>query len=407
MIVKKNYRPQALFIVTLYQMQTRFYIEKRKDETGKLILKDRPVFMSVSIAGDRLMLGTGIKSDFHAWDPDMQRMKKSFPGSGTANSWLDTLSDTAQRACLAMQSRQVELNSEQFRSLFQEMKPKFSKGFFEVFFLFLEWGMNHWSTSSYRKVRTIYRHLREFEDSTGFAMSFGTMKNDFLHQFQDYYAQKGNSRTTTHKAINILVWFLNWASDRGYNVNQEYKKFYKALDKSEDSPVSPLFLKWDELSAIRDRKCDSKRKERVRDLFCFMCFTGIRFSELQSLRKEDVADDAIVVRKRHGKLRSLHLNAPALEIHSRYKNKYYLNNTVFPSLSIITMNKYLKILASEAGLNRKITAGMGVNTFLANAIRLKIPFEVISGFTGVKNDSRFRHIRKELEKIELEKFADL
>ena len=163
MIVKKNYGSQALFIVTLYQMQTRFYIEKRKDETGKLILKDRPVFMSVSIAGDR-----------------------------------------------------------------------------------------------------------------------------------------------------------------AYNVNLDYKKFYKAL-----------------------------------------------------------------------------------EIFSLYKNKYYLNNTAFPSLSIITMNKYLKILASEAGLNRKITAGMGVNTFLANAIRLKVPLEVISGFTGVKNDSRFRHIRKELEKLELEKFADL
>ena len=73
-------------------------------------------------------------------------------------------------------------------------------------------------------------------------------------------------------------------------MNLEYKKFYKALDKGEDSPVLPLFLKWDELSAIRDKEFDSKRKERVRDMFCFMCFTGMRFSELQSLRKEDVGE---------------------------------------------------------------------------------------------------------------------
>ena len=87
-------------------MQTRFYIEKRKDGSGKLMLKDRPVFMSVSIAGDRLMLGTGIKADFQAWDPDLQRMKNSFPGSMSTNSWLETLSTTAMNAWQILQSRQ-------------------------------------------------------------------------------------------------------------------------------------------------------------------------------------------------------------------------------------------------------------------------------------------------------------
>ena len=87
------------------------------------------------------------------------------------------------------------------------------------------------------------------------------------------------------------------------------------------------------------------------------------------------------------------------------------------------MNKYLKMLAYEAGLGRMVslpgdsesqvpihrlmTAGMGVNTFLANAIRLEIPLEVISGFTGVQNDRRFRHIKKELEKAQLTKFDSL
>ena len=31
-------------------------------------------------------------------------------------------------------------------------------------------------------------------------------------------------------------------------------------------------------------------QENDKDLFCFMCFTGMRFSELQSLKKEDVGD---------------------------------------------------------------------------------------------------------------------
>lgn len=404
-------------------MQTRFYIEKRKDESGNLILKDRPVFMSVSLAGDRLMFGTGIKADYQAWDSDLQRIKSSFPDSVTANIWLDTLSDTASKAWLNMQSRELAPGGEQFRKIFQELKPKYSRGFFEVFFLFMEWGMAYWSTASYRKVRTIYRHLREFEDATGYAISFGSMGGEFIERFQSFYREKGNNPTTTRKAINIVVWFLNWATEKGFNVNVEYKKFYKSMEKAQGSPLRPVFLKWDELTRIRDLECSSKRKERVKDLFCFMCFTGLRFSELQNLKKEDLLNDEIIIRKKNGKLRKVHMNAPARELHDRYKNKYYLNNTAFPSMSVITMNKYLKILALEAGLIRSvsdgknpeqplplhklISAGMGVNTFLANAIRLKIPAEVISSFTGVQKDSRFRHIRKEIEKAELEKFDNM
>ncbi|MFO7668536.1 MAG: phage integrase SAM-like domain-containing protein [Bacteroidales bacterium] len=379
--------------------------------------------MSVSIAGDRLIFSTGVKADIHGWDPDQQRMKGGLPGSITTNSWLDTLSETAQNTWLTMQSGSAVRDGEQFRKLFHELKPQYSTGFFDVFFLFLESGMNRWSTATYKKVRTLYKHLREFEDHTGFGISFGKMNGDFLGRFMAFYDEKGNSRATTHKAVNIIVWFMNWATENGYNVYPEYRKFYKTLGKSKNSPSESLFLKWDELYGIRNLACSNKRMERVRDLFCFMCFTGLRYSELQSLLKEDIVNNEVIIRRKAGKPRRVPLNVTALEIHSGYKNKYYLNNTAFPALSIITMNKYLKILAVEAGLNRMvasasepgrlvplhtcITAGMGVNTFLANAIRLEIPIEVISGFTGVQNDARFRHIKMELEKEQIAKLDSL
>jgi len=404
-------------------MQPRFYIEKRKDGSGKLMQNDRPVFMSVSIDGDRLIFSTGVKTDIHGWDPDQQRMKGGFPGSMTTNSWLDTLSETVQSAWLTMKSGSALQDGKQFRKLFQELQPKYSTGFFDVFFLFLESGMNRWSTATYRKVRTIYRHLREFENYTGFGISFRSMNVDFIERFRNFYFEKGNSPATTHKAINIVVWFMNWATEKGYNVYPEYRKFYKTLGKCKNSSPGSLFLKWDELSGIRNLACSNKRIERVRDLFCFMCFTGLRYSELQSLQKEDMDNNEVLIRRKAGKPRRVPMSVPALEIHSRYKNKYYLNNTAFPVMSIITMNKYLKNLGVEAGLNRmvasasdqgrlvplhtRITAGMGVNTFLSNAIRLEIPIEVVSGFTGVQNDARFRQIIMELEKEQIAKLDSL
>jgi hypothetical protein len=46
-----------------------------------------------------------------------------------------------------------------------------------------------------------------------------------------------------------------------------------------------------------------------------------------------------------------------------------------------------------------------VNTFIASTLELDIPAEVISGFTGVWNDSRIRNIRTEMARKEMRKFS--
>jgi integrase len=410
-------------------MQTRFYIERRKDDSGTLILQERPVFMSVSFHGDRVMLSTGIKTDFHGWDPELQRLKSSYPGSYATNLWLDTLAETADKTWAAIREFPEDPDAERFRRKFQELKPRYSTGFFDVFYLFLESGSSRWSTSTYRKVRTIYKHLREFEDQSGTMISFRDLNGSFLEKFKVFYAEKGNSGSTTHQAVNIIVWFMNWATENGYNVNLDYRRFYKLMRQDQDVGVEigksrmHLYLQWDELLKISEFRGDTRKLERVRDLFCFMCFSGLRYSELQALRKEDVGEKEVVIRNSKGKPRRIPLNTHARKIHRIYENKYYLNNTAFPTMSIITMNKYLRMLGKEAGLNRMVmsedgsyervplfellTAGMAVHTFIANAIELEIPFEVISGFTGVQNDGRVRRIKMDLARKEISKFDPL
>lgn len=407
-------------------MQTRFYIERRKDDSGSLMLKERPVFMSVSFRGDRIMLSTGIKTDFHGWDSELQRLKSSYPGSYADNLWLDTLAETAEKTWTTVQELHEDPDAERFRSIFQELKPRYSTGFFDVFYLFLESGSSRWSTSSYRKVKTIYKHLREFEDQVGTKVSFRNLDRSFPEKFQAFYTEKGNSLSTTYKAINIIVWFMNWATENGYNVNLDYRQFYKLMVQNQlmepQSWRSPMhiFLHWDELLKISEFNGPDRKMERIRDLFSFMCFTGLRYSDLQSLKKEDMGEEEIVIRKSKGSIRRIPLNMRARQILQVYESRYYLNNTAFPPMSIITMNKYLRMLGKEIGLDRmvlpadgsnekvplyeRLTAGIAVHTFIANAIELEIPVEVISGFTGVQNDSRVRRIKMELARKEVNKF---
>lgn len=403
-------------------MRTRFYIEKRKDATGKLISAECPVFMSVTFGGKRIITGTGVKVNMNGWDPDLQRVQSSYPGYQSLNNTLESLQEIAVKTMEALENSGNEVNSAGFRQLFQQLKPRYSSGFFDLFFQFMESNSASWSSSTYRKVRSLYNLLREFEDQSGYSISFHNLNAQFLERFVTFCSEKGYKSSTIYKTVNNLVWFLNWATHMGYNVYQEYRQFYKLMDAPEVNSQMPLFLQWDELMRLNEYAWDNRKMERVRDLFCFMCFAGLRFSELQNLKKEDMKPGEVVVRKPGGGVRFIPLNRYAAPIHLKYQNKFYLNNTAFPSMSIITMNKYLRIIGKDIGLTRtvfsasvgedgsplyrRLTAGSAVNTFIRNALELEVPLEVISRFTGVQNDSRVRRIKSDLALEEMKKFND-
>jgi integrase len=249
------------------------------------------------------------------------------------------------------------------------------------------------------------------------------MDSLFLERFVAFCSERGYKPSTTYKTVNNLVWFLNWSADKGYNVYREYRQFYKQMEVPEVKSSMLLFLRWDELMRLMEYRTDIRRIERARDLFCFMCFAGLRFSELQNLKKEDLRPGEIVVRKPGGGLRVVPMNRFALQIRQKYENKFYLKKSAFPSMSIITMNKYLRIGGMESGLDRKVppalegkpglplysrlTAGIAVNTFISNALEMDVPAATIAGFTGVQNDSRVRKMRSDLAMEEMQKFNAL
>ncbi len=401
-------------------MRTRFHIEKRKDAAGNLLSADRPVFMSVTFGGNRVVIGTGLKVDMNGWDADNQRIQASYPDSQSLNNWLESMQEIAIKTMKALLNSDKDPSSENFRQLYQHLKPKYSSGFFDLFFKFMENNSSTWSSATYRKVRSLYNLLREFDDQYQTPIAFHKLNSQFLDDFIAFCQEKGYQYSTIYKSVNNLVWFLNWATDEGYNVYRDYKQFYKLMIPPEEKSTLPLFLNWDELMRLKEYVTDNRRMERVRDLFCFMCFSGVRFSELQQMKKEDLKPGEIRINKPGGGVRLIPMNKYAHEIYQKYENKYYLNNSAFSPMSIITMNKYLRLMGKETGLTRlvaplnegegsqplyrRLTAGIAINTFIRNAIEMKIPVEIISRFTGVQNDSRVRRIKSDLAKEEMNKF---
>lgn len=74
---------------------------------------------------------------------------------------------------------------------------------------------------------------------------------------------------------------MKWAMNKGYHSNLEYQKFSFA---EKDKAV--ICLTPEELKALANFKFENERLSKARDLYCFGCYTGLRFSDIATLWRE-------------------------------------------------------------------------------------------------------------------------
>ena len=138
-----------------------------------------------------------------------------------------------------------------------------------------------------KKYRTTLQHLTDYSKKRKRALNFDNITLDFYYDFMDYMIRDLNfADNTAGKYITVLKVFLNEATERGINTNRQYQsKRFKVLQEE----VDKIYLSLRELDKIYKLDLhNNKRLEKVRDLFVFECFVGLRFSDMANLRPENI-----------------------------------------------------------------------------------------------------------------------
>lgn len=104
----------------------------------------------------------------------------------------------------------------------------------------------------------------------------------------------GIKNSTIEKKLDYLKWFLNWATEKGYNTNRAYKTFKPTLKKTQKKII---YLNKEEMKSILalELKGEDVYLEPIRDIFMFCCFSSLRYSDASSLKWNDVKEDHIEV----------------------------------------------------------------------------------------------------------------
>ena len=395
-----------------------FALESRKKD-GVPIVENVPIRMRVNFASQRIEFTTGYRIDVAKWDVDKQRVK---------NGCTNKLKQSASEINVALLGYYTELQEIFKRFEVAEIVPSPAEvkeafnnrygqnekielasadtsnvpsNFYEAFddFVRVCGRQNDWTHSTFEKFAAVKNHLKNFRSE----LSFDFFDEEGLTEYVQYVREVREMRNSTiGKQLSFLKWFLRWSFKQGMHSNN-YDTFKPKL---KDTQKKIIFLTWEELNRLREFKIPPTKQalERVRDVFLFQCFTGLRYSDVFNLRRSDIKGDLIeVTTVKTSDSLIIELNDHSRAILEKYKDVEFENDRALPVITNQKMNDYLKELAELAEINEPVRqtyykgneridevtpkyallgTHAGRRTFICNALALGIPPQVVMKWTG-------------------------
>lgn len=413
-------------------MAVNFYLDKRTDKKG-----DAPIRMSITIRGARYLTSTGYKIAPAKWDATRQQARRGCSNSSgvtytVINSILAKIADHFARyenECITEnRSPDVDALKLEFAQYFgrknkaaAETKTRIMTVLDYLDIFTAEMGdVNQWTDGTVKKFAAFRNHIKEYNSKLSFADLTEKGLNNFVIFLRD---KKEMKNTTISKQIGLLKWFLRWATLKGHNTNTAFQSFSPKL---KTAPKKVVFLEWVELMRVFNYSIpkngtvvtladadgneytktvhDAAGIEKTRDIFCFCCFTSLRYSDAANLKRANIdGDNLTLTTVKTADTVTIELNKYAREILAKYADRTDLGGFVFPAITNQRMNIYLKDLCELCGINQQVTqtyykgsqridetapkfeligTHTGRRTFICNALMLGIPAEIVMKWTG-------------------------
>lgn len=320
----------------------------------------------------RIKYRTNYKILPKSWDFEKESLKPSASGALEFNVELNNLANCCTREAMRKKETNQFLSKEDYKQIVQDCIDRDNAVNSEISIShlktqFLSYKSNFVKEGTLKEYRTVFKGLEDFEKHKGTKLILREMDGKFLDQFEVFLSRKKNTNDgdkegllndTIHKYISTLKVFLKWCNDNDYLVHPDVFKTQKTNFKKK-AYNEIIALSESEIQKLMNHDLsDRPSLERVRDLFCLLCYTGQRFEDLINFDPKDIKNNAwdfisVKVKKRvivpfEGYI------APAKDILER------IGYSV-PKISNQKFNEYIKTVGKLAGMDEiiKITRYSG------------------------------------------------
>lgn len=318
------------------------------------------VIIRVSFQGSRVDLYSGITLTKKQWDSKKERVKQGCNVDGYEYNVLNNslnekeqfINDYFNNCAIRSTIASLKDLKERFNYRF---KSKSSNGKRNEFFYYFQLFRSEtektkgWQKDMKDVMERLENKINEFNPNIRFEdLTISTM--DSLKE----YLSLTMYNDALIKHLSYLKQFIKWASLKKLPIHEEYLFYAPKLPKAKKAV---RYLEIEEIDRIWDLSFKKDEGlERVRDIFIFMCYTGLRFSDIKQLKREHIIYHSdgfyyieLLTEKDDDRVK-YKLPLRATDIYEKYKNYIYDNNLAFPVISNQKFNDHLKEIGKIAKL---------------------------------------------------------
>jgi integrase len=372
-----------------------FWINRTKKNSKNLV----PVYLRVAHNYDHFTRATGIRIPAADWDKKAMRIRGATQEAITANATLDSLKvkvlqivnqlnvggkpyniHTIQKTLDGNEISQLTV-LKIYEEQLGEMKKLKGKDFAPA--TIIKYTNTHLRLRQYMKFKYHRSDMFLYE-----------LNYQFMKDFESFLKQKyDNSGVTVYKHYQRTTRVIHQAMHRGLLDKNPFDGYKIKLPRKKIQ-----YLTQEEIDRLEATNFQVERLNVIRDVFIFAVYTGLAYSECESLSPDNITVGMDkepwlnIHRKKTGREYQIPLLPKALVILNKYKNHPLCikKNRCLPVPSNVKYNAYLKEIADIAGIpkSKPLVTHLARKTFastiaLCNGMNIGVVSKIL-GHNSIK-----------------------
>lgn len=420
-----------------------FFLRKGTKVSYKEISTKQPIYVGCRLGVNQLVYPTGFKVLPKYWDFDKSKIKNvvAVSNKDEINAYLHDLKEFIDRTIEKYKLMREPLTKTDLKESINnylnpqpETKPQNLFEYIEQFILEIESGKRlldsgkSYERKSVQRFRSTQKLIQDFQVVYSRILDFETIDLTFYKDFNSYMANVKDYRPDTMgKHQKTLKTFLRSATDDGVNQNLDFQKKTFKITSKDNSESNDIALNEDELKELFELNLsDNSRLDKIRDLFLLACHTGLRFSDFEDLKPENIkrtkeGEFIEIIQEKMKRHVVAPINATVKAIVSKYNNvlptapsnqKFndYIKEVsqLCKSLQDIETLAYVKggkNIEEKAERWKLISSHTGRRTFASNAFERGVPTKVIMAITDHKSEKAFMAYIKTSKRKQAQMFS--
>lgn len=360
----------------------KIYVSMKHYFNVREINNEGLIYLFVTGSKERERINTQIRINIKDWDVEKNRIKSNSIINKDLNLVLDNIDSKITKIKTAYRLSERLLTPKMLRKELSEGTPRVS--FMTFFKKALEHERSFLEPGSYKRHFSVYKKLLKFKED----ILFCDLNHQLIDEYRIWCKTQKNASTTIAANIASIKKFIALAKKAGIHIGLNLDEVkvgnMRGNRTSLNVPEIKRLYKYYKSEFIKDTD------RLVTGYFLFGCMTGLRISDLQNLKRNQLSDNQVnFISKKKKKDQSISMNEIAQDIVSFEDNLFVVKFTDQ------YLNKQIKTICKFIGITKSISFHVSRHTFATTYLRAggKIEkLQLLLGHDKIETTMIYSHI---------------